>query len=83
MIVGSPPSSTAIAEFVVPRSIPTARPIMSFLSSKRGGNCRRGDTALCTSSVVVAEDIDLQTTLSLLHSSLGIKSHARKRYTQP
>ncbi|WP_234305239.1 hypothetical protein [Actinomyces sp. S6-Spd3] len=56
---------------------------MSFLSSKRGGNYRRGDTALCTSSVVVAEDIDLQTTLSLLHSSLGIKSHARKRYTQP
>ena len=26
-----------------------------FLSSKRGGNCRRGDAALCTSSVVVAE----------------------------
>ncbi len=27
MTVGSPPSSTATTEFVVPRSIPTARPI--------------------------------------------------------
>jgi hypothetical protein len=33
MTVGSPPSSTAMTEFVVPRSIPTAR-AMCFTSTK-------------------------------------------------
>ncbi|CAB4540528.1 unannotated protein [freshwater metagenome] len=36
MTVGSPPSRTATTELVVPRSIPTARAIVSFLPAVAG-----------------------------------------------
>ncbi|EAR26013.1 hypothetical protein A20C1_09039 [marine actinobacterium PHSC20C1] len=41
MTVGSPPSRTATTEFVVPRSIPTARAMCSYSLALRSANLSR------------------------------------------